>query len=142
MTTKGMGYEAVLYIDTAGAQAATQVTCATDIEYTNDLEMGETTCRGDGSAVPVKSERPTCISAEITFKMLATQGGAALATLLAAARTPSALAIYYKDYASGKGFDGDMNIKVKHSAPLKGEQMYDFTCTVNDALRTPNLNAS
>lgn len=142
MAVKRMGYEGVLYIGTAGSQAATQLTCATDIDYTTDLEMGETTCRGDGSSVPIKSEKPSCISAEITFKMLNTVGVAALATLLAAARTPSAIAVYYKDSATGKGYDGDMNIKVKLNTPLKGEQTYEFTCTVNDELRTPSLNAS
>lgn len=142
MPTKRMGYEGVLYIGTAGTQATTQLVCATDIDYTNDLEMGETTCRGDGTSVPIKSEKPSCISAEITFKVLNTVGVAALATLLAAARTPSPLAIYYKDAASGKGFDGDMNIKVKLNTPLKGEQTYEFTCTVNDESRTPSLNAS
>lgn len=137
-----MGYQAVLYIGTAGSTAGTQLTCAQDIEYNNDMETGETTCRGDGSTLPIKSERPTALSAEITFKVLNKVGVAAIATLVAAARTGSPLAVYYKDYASGKGFDGDMNIKMKNGAPLKGEQTLEFTCTVYDGLRNPSLNAS
>lgn len=142
MACKAMGYEAPLYIGTAGSQAATQVLKATDIDYTVDMEMGETTSRGDGTTVPIKGERPSTLSAEITFKMVNEASDTVLATLLAAARAGSAIAVYYKDRSSGKGFDGDMNIKVKLNTPLKGEQTYEFTCTVNDCLRAPSLNAS
>lgn len=139
---KTMGYEAPLYIGTAGTQAATQVLRATDIDYTVDMEMGETTSRGAGVNIPIKSERPSTLSAEITFKMVNEIGDTVLATLLTASRAGTPIAVYYKDRAAGKGFDGDMNIKVKLNTPLKGEQTYEFTCTVNDCIRDPSLNAS
>ena len=139
---KAMGYEGLLFIGTPGTTATNQVIRATDVDYTNDLEMGEVTSRGDGSAVPIKAERPGCISAEVTFKMVNDESDSDLTTLLAAARAPSPLAIKAFDKTGGQGFDGDMNIKVKLNMPLKGEQSYEFTCTVNDDYRDPNLNAS
>ena len=139
---KAMGYEGVLYIGTVGATAANQVPNATDVEYTNDLEMGEVTKRGDGTTVPKKAERPSTISGEVTFKMVNAENDTDLSTLLLAARTPAPLAIKAFDKATGRGFDGDMNIKVKLGMPLKGEQTYEFTCTVNDDYRDPDFDAS
>ena len=142
MGQKQMGYEAVLYIGTAGSQAATQVTCATDIDYDVDLETGETTCRGDGSASPIKGERTSVRSAQVTWKMVNDVADTALTTILAAARAGTAIALYYKDRAAGTGFDGDVIVKAKLNSPLRGEQTYDFTAMPNDDLRAPLLNAS
>ena len=139
---KAMGYEGLLYIGTVGAVATNQVLRATDVEYNNDQEMGEVTSRGDGTTVPIKAERPHTLTAEVTFKMVNDESDTDLTTLLTAARSGLPLAIKAFDKSGGQGFDGDMNIKVKLNMPLKGEQTYEFTCSVNDDYRAPDLNAS
>lgn len=141
---KRLGYESVLCIGDAGAQVAvngsTRVICATDIDYSNEVEYGETTCRGEGTSVPIKTERVSCIHAEISFKMLKKNNDGVLQALLLAARTGAPVGVWYKDYTGGYGYNGDMNVKVKHNAPLKSEQTFEFTMTANDDWRTPVLN--
>jgi hypothetical protein len=112
------------------------------VEYSTDAEFGETTIRGDGSAVPIVTEVVTAIKPTITFKMTNKQSDTVLANLLAAARVPGTpVAIRTKAPSTGLGFDGDCNITVKSSAPLKGVTMHEFTATANDENRTPLLNA-
>lgn len=139
---KKVGYEAELYYGAAGSQAATQLTCSGDIDYDVDTETGEVTCRGDGSTPPIKSERVTGLSATLTWKMVNKSTDSALAALIAAAAAGTPVALYYLDYSGGRGFDGDVILKYKNSAPLKGEQTYEFTAVPNDDLRTPDLDAA
>ncbi len=57
-----------------------------------------------------------------------------------AAFAGSALALRLKDYSAGKGFDGDVTIKMDHGEPLNGEQTYKFTATpTRSAGRSPSL---
>ena len=138
---KRKGYEQVLFYGPAGATAATQIVNHRDAEYSLDQEMGNTTVKGDGSAVPIVTEHVTGLVAQITFTMINKDDDTELAALIAASRTGVPVALLYKDYATGKGFDGDVNVKVTNGAPLQGEQTYDFECTPNDDLRQPILNA-
>src|SRR4026207_46286 len=109
MANKKEGYVAVLFYGTVGSQAATQLTGATDIDYEVTPEFGDMTSRGSGSTLPIQVQQPTQLSAKLTWKMINNSADTALAALIAAARntTPTAVALYYKDYSSGKGFDGD-----------------------------------
>ena len=134
-----MGYEAQLFIGTAGSTPATQMTNCVDLEYNNDPDMGDTSTRGSGLAVPVATEKPTAHKPEITFKAIARDADALLAALLAANFAGTAVAARYKNSSAGKGYDGDVNVKVKNGAPLKGEQTFEFTLTANDQLRDPLL---
>lgn len=134
-----MSYEAQLFYGTAGSTGATQITNCVDLEYNMDPETGDTSTRGDGTTVPIATEKVTALKPEITFKMLNRSSDTTLAALLAAAFTGAAVAMRTKSYSSGKGYDGDVNVKVKQGAPLKGEATYEFTCTANDQLRDPSI---
>lgn len=135
-----MGYETLLYIGTAGSTASTQVLNAQDVDYNLDPERGETTTRGDGSAVPIATSRVTCLKPTVTFKMLNKPGNATLATIIAAAKTGGPLAVRTKSYSSGLGFDGDMTFSQKHGAPLKGEGSFEFVGeATEESLRVPLL---
>ncbi len=142
MPDKKMGYEKVLYYGTAGSQAATQLTIIRDVTYNTTTEKGETTANGDGNAPPIVTERVTARSVELTFDMINDSANASLASMIAAARAGTTVALYYKDYSTGKGFDGDVILEVENGAPYKGEQTYSFTARPNDDDRTPSLNAS
>lgn len=142
MANKKMGYERVIYDGAAGSQASTNIPIVRDVTYNITTEKGETTQGGDGSTIPLVTERVTAITAEITFDVINDSSNAALASMIAAARAGTTRALYYKDYSSGKGFDGDVIYEVENGAPYKGEQTYSFTARPNDDNRTPSFNAS
>jgi hypothetical protein len=132
-----MGYEARILIGTVGSTPSAQFKNVVDLEYNLDQEMGDTSTRGGGDSVPIATEKTTALKPEITFKSLSRASDTILAALLAAGSTGAAMGVRYKNAASGKGYDGDMNVKWKNGAPLKGEQTFEFTLTANDQLRNP-----
>lgn len=135
-----MGYETLLYLGTAGATASSQVTNAVDVDYNLDPQRGDTTTRGDASAVPIETSRVTSIKPTVTFKSLNKLADTLLATLLTAAATGAPLAVRTKSGSTGKGYDGDMTFTVKHSSPLKGEGAFEFTGeATEESLRVPQL---
>lgn len=137
------GYEGILYYGTAGSSAATQVTNCEDLDYDTQPEKAQTTIRGDGSAVPINTERVVALSATISWKMQNRPSDTTMAALLAAARAGSAVALKTKSYSSGRGYDGDCTLSVKEGMPLKGMTMLEFTATpTDDEGRTPQLNAT
>lgn len=135
-----MGYETQLFYGTAGSTGATQITNAVDVDYNMDPERGETTTRGDGTAVPIVTSRVTALKPTITWKMLNKPADTTLAALIAAAKTGAAVALRTKNYASGSGFDGDVTLTCKQGAPLKGEGTFEFTAeATEESLRVPSL---
>lgn len=122
-----MGYETQLFYGTAGAQAAIQITNATDVEYNMDPERGDTTTRGDGTAVPIITSRVTGIKPTVTFTMLNKPEDTQLAAMIAVAKTGAPIAIRTKNYSGGLGYDGDMTFGKKDGAPLKGTGTFEFT---------------
>ncbi len=137
-----IGYERVIYYGVAGSQAGTQLTKARDVNYENGNSQAETTAGGDGSAPPIETFRVATRTAKLTWNMINNTSDTALVALLAAARGGNPVAIYYKDRAAGKGYDGDMILTVTNGAPYKEEQTFDFEGVPNDDSRTPSLNAS
>lgn len=135
-----MGYEAQLFIGTAGTTGATQVTEAQDVDYNLDPERGNTTSRGDGLSVPIVTSRVTALKPTVTFKVLKKLASSTLATIIAAAKTGAPLAVRTKSASTGYGFDGDMNFSMKEGSPLNGEGTWEFTCEADEsALRVPSL---
>jgi hypothetical protein len=140
MANQKMGFEGQLFIGTAGAQATTTITNAQDISYNLDHEKGNTTVRGDGSAIPIQTESVTLRTVSIEWTMIHDTTDTDLETIRSAAYAGSSLAIRTKDYASGKGFDGDCTISVQDGRPLAGEATLQFTATPTlDNGRTPQL---
>lgn len=142
MTVTKRGFERYLAYGVAGVQAATQITNLVDVQYNTDPEKAEDTIGGDGSTVPINTETVVALSAELTFNMRNKPSDTTLAALIAAARTGTPVALYYKDHASGKGYDGDVTLAVTNGAELKGVGTFDFTATPYGGNRTPNLNAA
>jgi len=140
MAVKKQGFEGLIYYGVAGSTAATQITNSRDISENIDIEEGDTTVRGDGSAPPIHTSRVTGRMVGIDWQMLNKSDDATLTALRAAAATGIPVAIRTKSYASGLGYDGDMILKVKLGAPLKGEQTYDFSGMPNDDNRDPLVN--
>lgn len=138
MSTK-MAYEGQIFIGTAGSTASGQLVNFTDANVNLETEMGDTTVTGDGSAPPIKTERVTQRSPGGDFTMLNKTGDTLLQTLLTAVYAGAPVALREKDYAAGKGFDGDVNLKVSKGRPFNGNQTLQFTWTANDELRAPSL---
>jgi hypothetical protein len=135
-----MGFEGLIYYGAKGSTASTLITNRVDVSCDTDPQMAPTTVCGAGSAPPIESEDVCTVKFSATLKMknLGTED-----TVLVALRTAAAcggqVAIRMKDYASGKGFDGDVNVKEAQGAPIGGEQTFDFTFTPNNKLRAPQL---
>lgn len=139
---KKSGYQGILYYGVAGAQASTQLTNVEDLNYDVQPEKVETTTRGDGSTVPIKTEDVVALDPTITWSMLLETSDSNLTALIAASRTGAAVALRTKSYSSGLGFDGDCTLAVTHEMTLKGQSKFNFTATPTDSAgRTPLLNS-
>lgn len=134
-----MGFRGEAFYGVAGATAATRITESRDISYDFDPENGDTTTRGNSDVPPIETGSVTSRKVSLTIQMVNKSSDPVLAAMLAAAYAGTPVAIRLKDYAAGKGFDGDVNLTVKHGMPLKGEQTYEFSATPNRDLRTPQL---
>jgi hypothetical protein len=135
-----MGFEGQIYTGTAGSTGGMLLTNTGDINYNLDAEKGDTTVRGDGSSVPIKTDSITALGVQIEWDMIHDVTDSALSTLLTAAFAGTAVAIRTKDYAAGKGFDGDCSLTVQDGLPLKGQTTKKFTATpTREAGRMPNL---
>ncbi len=137
-----MGFEKILYIGTAGAQAATQVLDIVNIKVTESVEYGNTINRGDGLTVPRVTKRAVSLEKVVTFNSLNVPDNSNLATLKAAAthETPASRVISMRvlDLASGTTeFDCDVDIAIDRDAQLSAEQDHAYVATVDRSHRAP-----
>ena len=140
MGNQKMGFEGRIYYGTAGSQASTLIENATDISEDFDFDEGSTTVRGDSTVAPVETGDVTVRKYSLEWTMVNDSTDTVLEALRVAAVAGTVVAIRGKDYAAGKGFDGDCKIKFKHGKPLKGEQTIQFTATPSrSAGRAPQL---
>lgn len=139
MAKKRMGFEGKIFYGPKGTTATNEITNSQDINYDFATDRGSTLERGDGSAPPIECESVTVRKMTLNWKMLNKDGDTNLTALLAAAYGGTPVAIRTKDKSTGKGYDGDCNLEVKHGKPIKGEQVFDFSATPNDEDRTPQL---
>src|SRR5687768_11124783 len=126
-----MGFEGEAFIGTAGSTAGTRLSNSTDIKFDLDIEEGNTTVRGDGSAPPIDTSSVTIRKWGAQVTMLNSTSDASLSTFRTAAVNGTPLAFRMKDYDSGTGYDGDVNVKFSHDKPLRGEQQLQFSVTPN-----------
>ena len=139
---KKMGYQGLLYYGTKGSTAATQLTKRVDASEEVDQEIGSTTSAGDGTTVPINTGEVTALTGKITFSMIIDSTDPAIPILVASAKTGNPVALRFISFSGSTGLDADCNIKVKLSAPLKGEQTMDIDVTsLSSSLREPLLNA-
>lgn len=132
---KKMGFEGEAFIGTAGSTAATRLSNSRDLTYDNATDKGETTVRGGSTSPPIHSEATTKRTYTGTIQMVLETTDTALETMRAASFAGTPIALRLKDYAAGKGFDGDVNLSHGEPKPLAGEQVIEFTWTVNNSLR-------
>lgn len=118
--TNVMGYSEVLKYGAKGSQAATEVLNATDVTYDSAVTTGSTTSRGDGTSVPVETGEATQIKGSLSFGMIVDDGDATLTSLISAAKTGLAVALFFKT------FDCDCIISFSDGAPLDGEETLQF----------------
>lgn len=131
------GFEGLAYYGPKGSTASQLIENREDLTYDIDPQMTPTHVAGSGAAPPKEAEAVTSVKFSATLKMKNKQGDSILTALRTAAAAGEPVAFRMKDYVSGKGYDGDVNVKESWSGPLSGGQTYDFTLTPNNLLREP-----
>lgn len=139
-----MAFEGQMFIGTAdgSTEASTQLPNITEASYSWDPKKAPTTIRGLGTNVPLTTERVTEIAISIEWTMLNKTTDSELETLRVAAAAGSPVALRLKDFAAGKGFNGDVTLAVAVGEPNAGEQTLKFTATPTnetDGAREPVL---
>jgi hypothetical protein len=133
------GFEGQIFYGVKGTTAATLIENRVDFTTDTDPQMAPTTVAGLTTSTPLESEDVVAIKFSATLNMLNKESDAVLQALRTAANTGNQVALRTKDYASGKGFDGDVNVKESYGAPLNGQQTVNFTLTPNNRLREPQF---
>lgn len=128
-----MGYAGPVYYGAVGSTAATKITNRVDVNYTFDIEEGNTTVAGDGTAIPIETTSVTCRKYSIEITMLEISTDSTFSAMRAAAIAGTPVAIKTDD------FDGDCILSFKTGDPLKGERTVAFTCKPTYYSRTPTL---
>ena len=140
MANQKMGFEGQLYYGTAGSTGSTLLENVVDITIGGDVERGNTTVRGDSTGPPIETEQVTILKSQIEFTMINDSTDTELEALKVAQATGAAVALRGKDYAAGKGPDGDFTLAISKPWPLRGEQVVTFTATpTRGSGRTPVL---
>lgn len=134
-----MGFEGLAYYGTKGSTASTLISNRVEFTFDVDPQMAPTTVAGAGSTPPIETEGVATVKWSATLKMKHVAADAVLTALRTAAAAGGQIALRLKDYSSGKGYDGDVNVKETYGGTLNGEQTYDFTFTPNGLLRAPQL---
>lgn len=130
MADQKMGFEGLTYYGPAGTTAPTEVPETRDCTITYSTDKGNTTVKETVAGVPVipiETENVTIRKWQYDFNALNVPGNAVIAALLAASFAGTPIALRLKDFATGKGYDGDVILEHKDGKPLRGEQTLDFT---------------
>lgn len=139
MAVKKMGFEGEIYYGVHGSTAATKLTNIRDVSITYDTEKGPTTVRGAGSTPPINTSRVTSITWGCEWTMVEKSDDTSLEAIKVATAAGTPIALRLKDYASAKGYDGDVIVSMKKNEPAKGEQTWTITAEPNDDDRAPQL---
>lgn len=137
--TQRMSFEGLAYYGAAGSTASTLIENRIDLTIETDPQMADTTVAGDGTAPPVEAEDVATIKFSCTLVMPNDTADAVVTALKTAAAAGSQVALRLKDYSFGKGYDGDVNVKMSDNRSLKDKQALSFTLTPNNKLRDPQL---
>ncbi len=135
-----MGFEGELFYGAAGATGTNRLRHARDITESFDVQEGDTTSRGDGTAPPIEYSRVTARKYTIEFNHSVKSDDTNLTAMIAAAVAGNPVALRGTAFATGLGPDGDFILKFKRGKPLRGEQTLDFTATPNNDNRELSLN--
>lgn len=131
-----MGIEGKLYHGTAGSTAATEVSNCRDVS----IEISGVEADISMRASRIALTGLCMVEVSIEWEMNWSDTDASCSTLFGALANGTVLALRTKDYASGKGFDGDVVItKGPKKEPLKEGQKITFTAKPTYVTRLPNL---
>jgi len=130
-----MGFERQLLMGNPGGTATIVLTNVTDIKHDIAVDKADTTVRGDGTSVPIKTDKPVARNPKITWSMRDQPNDAQLALLRAAAKAARPVALVVKEYNSAGAlaaiFDGDCNISVSEDHGLAGGGMFAFEASAS-----------
>ena len=138
------GWERLLYYGVAGSTAATQITTAKGVNVDRSgTAFHSTKVRGDGSALPIETERPTDRKCVVTFTIPYDSTDATLASLIAAAEADAPTDVALKvDRASGGLTEVDADFYLEYTSPGELEDGMDVEFTGHlsrDSGRTPTV---
>jgi len=120
-----------LYWGVAGATASTELDRARDVAYKFDPSKADTSDR----ASIIEYERVAMVKFQLEFETNNDDSDSFVAAVRVAAAAGSTMAFRTKDKASGWGCDGDFNIALDESQPLKDRQALKVTATPNNNTR-------
>ena len=130
-----MGFERQLLMGNPGNTATVLLTNVTDIKHDIAVDKADTTVRGDGTQVPIKTDKPIARNPKITWSMRDQPNDPQLALLRAAAKAARPVAIVIKEYNSAGAlaaiFDGDVNISVSEDHGMGGAGGFAFECSMS-----------
>lgn len=122
-----MGYKGILKYGVSGTTASTQITNCRDIKCNLEATMEEVNGRGDGTALPKQTHRPSELKlSELSWQMINKSSDTALAALISAAADGTPVALLYQRYDGSTVVDADCYISMENGAPYKGVGTFDF----------------
>ena len=131
-----MSLEAQLFYGAAGATATTLATNVRDLNSPIDPTAADISMRGSRIALSGAG----MIEASLSWESNWSDSDAFVQAMYAAALAGTPVALRTKDYAAGKGWDGDFIIsKADKKEPLKDGQKIDFEAKPTYVSRYPQL---
>jgi hypothetical protein len=130
--TRRIGFEGKLYWGSAGSTAATELTIARDVSFKSEPVLADTSDR----ASIQEHSRATMVKTSIEFEVNNDNSNSFVAAVRSAAFNGTAIALRMRDYSAGAGVDGDFNVSIDESQPLKDAQRIKVSATPNNELRS------
>lgn len=127
-----MGFEGKISWGAPGTTAPTELTIARDVNYKFDSAQGDTSDRG--SIIDYSRVAGVKFSLELEVRNKPTDAFIAAVRAAVIAGTP--MAFRTRDKASGWGVDGDFNIGLDESQPLRDRQSIKISATPNNENRS------
>jgi hypothetical protein len=113
-----VGFEGKLYWGAAGATAPTELTIARDVSYKFDPQLADVS---DRESI-IEYERVAKVKFGLEFEVNNNDSNAFVAAVRVCAAAGTTMAFRTRDKTSGWGCDGDFNIALDESQPLKDAQ--------------------
>lgn len=132
-----MGFEGQAFCGTAGSTASTFIEDTRNISSGIQQEYASTKRRSQ-TGIPKITQKVIALGMEdIEITVLNNDGNSELEFLREAAADGTPVAIRLKDYAAGKGFDGDCGVSFSSPYELDGEQVVTIKCVPTEEAGRP-----
>lgn len=127
-----IGFEGKVYHGTAGSTASTELTIVREVNYAIDPSEADVSDR----ASIIEYSRTAMVKFSIDMEVNNDASNAFVAAIRAAAVGGGTIALRLRDKTSGWGPDGDFNVKLDESQPLKDAQRLKLSFTPNNDTRS------